>query len=60
MVNENAISNILIDIDFLEEEFRRHGRPDLDYHDSGRVSQQIQRNEVLPNGGATENAEKRG
>lgn len=29
MVNENAISNILIDIDFLEEEFRRHGRPDL-------------------------------
>ena len=29
MMNENAISNILIDVDFLEEEFKRHGRPDL-------------------------------
>jgi len=29
MMNENAISNILIDIDFLEEELKRIGRPHL-------------------------------
>ncbi|OCH92199.1 rsec15 [Obba rivulosa] len=29
MINENAISNILIDVDFLEEEFRRNGRGHL-------------------------------
>jgi len=29
MINENAISNILIDIDFLEEEFKRNGRGHL-------------------------------
>ncbi|TCD69836.1 hypothetical protein EIP91_005913 [Steccherinum ochraceum] len=29
MINENAISNILIDVDFLDEEFKRNGRPDL-------------------------------
>ena len=29
MMNENAISNILIDVDFLEEELKRIGRPHL-------------------------------
>lgn len=29
MMNENAISNILMDVDFLEEEFQRAGRPQL-------------------------------
>jgi hypothetical protein len=29
MMNENAISNILIDVDFLEEELRRIGRGHL-------------------------------
>lgn len=29
MMNENAISNILVDVDFLEEEFKRNGRPHL-------------------------------
>ena len=29
MMNENAISNILIDVDFLEDEFKRNGRPEL-------------------------------
>ncbi|KAL4249137.1 Exocyst complex component SEC15 [Abortiporus biennis] len=29
VMNENAISNILIDVDFLEDEFKRNGRPDL-------------------------------
>jgi len=28
-LNENAISNILVDVDFLEEEFKRIGRPHL-------------------------------
>lgn len=28
-MNENAISNILIDVDFLEEELKRIGRPHL-------------------------------
>ena len=29
MMNENAISNILMDVDFLEEEFKRAGKPHL-------------------------------
>ncbi|EMD40837.1 hypothetical protein CERSUDRAFT_111421 [Gelatoporia subvermispora B] len=29
MVNENAISNVLVDVDFLEEEFKRNGRGHL-------------------------------
>ena len=29
LLNENAISNILIDVDFLEDEFKRNGRPEL-------------------------------
>lgn len=29
MMNENAISNILVDVDFLEQEFQRNGRPQL-------------------------------
>ena len=29
MMNENAISNILVDINFLEEEFKKNGRPQL-------------------------------
>ena len=29
MMNENAISNILIDVDFIEEELKRIGRPHL-------------------------------
>lgn len=29
MMNENAISNILVDVDFLEDEFKRAGRPQL-------------------------------
>lgn len=29
MMNENAISNILLDVDFLEQEFQRNGRPHL-------------------------------
>ena len=29
MMNENAISNILMDVDFLEEEFQRAGKPQL-------------------------------
>ncbi|CAL1701124.1 unnamed protein product [Somion occarium] len=29
MMNENAISNILVDVDFLEDEFKRNGRPEL-------------------------------
>ncbi|KAI0082435.1 exocyst complex component sec15 subunit [Panus rudis PR-1116 ss-1] len=29
MMNENAISNILVDVNFLEEEFKRNGRPEL-------------------------------
>ncbi len=29
MMNENAISNILVDVDFLEEEFKRIGRSQL-------------------------------
>lgn len=29
MMNENAVSNILIDVDFLEEELKRIGRPHL-------------------------------
>lgn len=29
MINENAISNILVDVDFLDEEFKRNGRPEL-------------------------------
>ena len=29
MINENAISNILMDVDFLEEEFQRAGKPQL-------------------------------
>jgi len=29
MINENAISNILIDVDFLEDELKRIGRPHL-------------------------------
>lgn len=29
MMNENAISNILIDVDFLEEELKRIGRSHL-------------------------------
>jgi hypothetical protein len=28
-MNENAISNILIDVDFLEDAFKRIGRPHL-------------------------------
>lgn len=28
-MNENAIANILVDVDFLEEEFKRAGRPQL-------------------------------
>lgn len=28
-MNENAISNILTDVDFLEDEFKRIGRPHL-------------------------------
>jgi len=28
-INENAISNVLVDVDFLENEFRRIGRPHL-------------------------------
>lgn len=30
-MNDNAVSNILIDVDFLEEELRRIGRPHLTY-----------------------------
>jgi exocyst complex component 6 len=29
MMNENAISNVLIDVDFLEDAFKRIGRPHL-------------------------------
>ena len=29
MMNENAISNILVDVDFMEDEFRKIGRPQL-------------------------------
>ena len=29
MLNEFAIHNILVDVDFLEEEFKRNGRPQL-------------------------------
>lgn len=29
MVNENAISNLLLDVDFLEDEFKRIGRGEL-------------------------------
>ena len=29
MMNENAICNILMDVDFLEDEFKRAGRPQL-------------------------------
>jgi hypothetical protein len=29
VLNENAISNILVDVDFLEDEFKRIGRPHL-------------------------------
>ena len=29
MINENALSNILVDVDFLEEEFKRNGRGHL-------------------------------
>ncbi|KAH8106033.1 rsec15 [Cristinia sonorae] len=29
MINENAISNILLDVDFLDEEFKRNGRSEL-------------------------------
>lgn len=29
MMNENAISNILVDVDFLEDEFKKNGRPQL-------------------------------
>ncbi|THH31298.1 hypothetical protein EUX98_g2874 [Antrodiella citrinella] len=29
MINENALSNILVDVDFLDEEFKRNGRPEL-------------------------------
>ena len=28
-MNENAISNVLVDVDFLEDEFQRIGRPHL-------------------------------
>lgn len=28
-MNENAISNVLVDVDFLENEFKRIGRPHL-------------------------------
>lgn len=29
LMNENALSNVLVDVDFLEEEFKRNGRPQL-------------------------------
>ena len=29
MLNENAIHNILVDVDFLEDEFKQAGRPQL-------------------------------
>jgi len=29
MINDNALSNLLVDVDFLNEEFKRIGRPDL-------------------------------
>lgn len=29
MMNENAISNILLDVEFLEQEFKRYGRQEL-------------------------------
>lgn len=29
MMNENSISNIVVDVDFLEDEFKRNGRPEL-------------------------------
>ena len=29
MMNENAIHNVLMDVDFLEEEFKRAGKPQL-------------------------------
>lgn len=29
MMNENAISNMLVDVDFLEDEFKKNGRPQL-------------------------------
>ena len=29
MMNENAIANMLVDINFLEEEFKKNGRPQL-------------------------------
>jgi len=29
MINENAIANILVDLDFLEEQFRGAGRVNL-------------------------------
>ena len=29
MINENGISNILVDINFLESEFKNKGRPEL-------------------------------
>ena len=29
MMNENAIANILQDVDFLGDEFRKNGRPEL-------------------------------
>jgi len=29
MMNENAISNVLVDVDFLEDAFKRNGRPHL-------------------------------
>lgn len=32
MMNENAISNILIDVDFLEDQLRSNGRQHLNSH----------------------------
>lgn len=29
MMNENAMANVLVDVDFLEEQFRSAGRADL-------------------------------
>jgi hypothetical protein len=29
MMNENAMANVLVDVDFLEEQFRSSGRADL-------------------------------
>lgn len=32
MMNENAISNILVDVDFLEDQLRSNGRQHLNSH----------------------------